>query len=150
MVVLNNSNSSSFIFILMDLPGLEAAHCWAAILVCSAYILSLLGNITIMYIVRSVPSLHIPMYLFLSVLSMADLGLSAFTLPSMAIVFLLGQRKVGAATCFLQLSSSTHSQLLNQLCSWPWPLTAVWLFENPYTMPPSSQPHALGPLGWSL
>lgn len=103
MVVLNNSNASSFIFILMDLPGLEAAHCWAAILVCSAYILSLLGNITIMYIVKSVSSLHIPMYLFLSMLSMADLGLSDFALRSMAAVFLLGQRKVEAATCFLQL-----------------------------------------------
>ncbi|XP_026374109.3 olfactory receptor 51G2-like [Ursus arctos] len=103
MAVLNNSNAGSFTFILMDLPGLEAAHCWTAIPVCSVYVLSLLGNVTIMCIVKSVPSLHTPMYLFLSMLSMADLGLSASTLPSMAAVFLLGQRKVGAATCFMQL-----------------------------------------------
>ncbi|XP_034505958.1 olfactory receptor 51G2-like [Ailuropoda melanoleuca] len=103
MAVLNNSNAGSFTFILMDLPGLEAAHCWTAIPVCSVYVLSLLGNITIMCIVKSVPSLYTPMYLFLSMLSMADLGLSASTLPSMAAVFLLGQRKVGAATCFMQL-----------------------------------------------
>ncbi|KAI4537522.1 hypothetical protein MG293_012385 [Ovis ammon polii] len=43
------------------------------------------------------------MYLFLSMLSVADLGLTVSTLPSMAAVFLLGQRKVGAATCFVQL-----------------------------------------------
>uniref|UniRef100_A0A452QZX4 Olfactory receptor n=1 Tax=Ursus americanus TaxID=9643 RepID=A0A452QZX4_URSAM len=103
MAVLNNSNAGSFTFILMDLPGLEAAHCWTAIPVCSVYVLSLLGNVTIMCIVKSVPSLHTPMYLFLSMLSMADLGLSASTLPSMAAVFLLSQRKVGAATCFMQL-----------------------------------------------
>ncbi|XP_029771464.1 olfactory receptor 51G2-like [Suricata suricatta] len=103
MAFLNNRNASSFIFILMDLPGLEAAHCWTAIPICSIYVVSLLGNITIMCIVKSVPRLHTPMYLFLSMLSMADLGLSASTLPSMTAVFLLGQRKVEAATCFMQL-----------------------------------------------
>ncbi|XP_007956608.2 olfactory receptor 51G2-like [Orycteropus afer afer] len=103
MTVLNKSNASSFFFILMDLPGLESAHCWTAIPICSIYVLSVLGNVIIMYIVKSVPSLHTPMYLFLSMLSMADLGLSASTLPSMAAVFLLGQRRMEAATCFVQL-----------------------------------------------
>ncbi|KAB1272901.1 Olfactory receptor 51G2 [Camelus dromedarius] len=103
MATATNNNASSFFFILMDLSGLEAAHGWTAIPICSIYGLSLLGNITIMHVVKSVPSLHTRMYLFLSMLSMADLGLSASTLPSMAAVFLLGQRKVGAATCFMQL-----------------------------------------------
>ncbi|XP_068964958.1 olfactory receptor 51G2-like [Petaurus breviceps papuanus] len=103
MVISNINNSSNFIFILMDLPGLEDSHYWTAIPVCSIYLLSFLGNITIMYIVKSVPSLHTPMYLFLSMLSMADLGLSASTLPSMVAVFLLGHRKMNAATCFAQL-----------------------------------------------
>ncbi|XP_075403873.1 olfactory receptor 51G2-like [Tenrec ecaudatus] len=103
MEIPNHSNVSRFFFILMDLPGLENAHCWTAIPICSIYVLSVLGNVTIMYIVKSAPSLHTPMYLFLSMLSMADLGLSASTLPSMAAVFVLGQRKVAAATCFAQL-----------------------------------------------
>ncbi|XP_076970858.1 olfactory receptor 51G2-like [Tamandua tetradactyla] len=103
MTTPNNINTSSFYFILMDLPGLESAHCWTAIPICSIFILSVIGNITIIYIVKTLPSLHTPMYLFLSMLSMADLGLSASTLPSMAAVFLLGQRKVEASTCFVQL-----------------------------------------------
>ncbi|XP_074153653.1 olfactory receptor 51G2-like [Sminthopsis crassicaudata] len=103
MVNCNISNSSSFIFILMDLPGLEDAHHWTAIPVCSIYFLSFLGNIAIMYIVKSVPSLHTPMYLFLSMLSMADLGLSASTMPSMVAVYLLGHRNINAAACFAQL-----------------------------------------------
>ncbi|XP_057605367.1 olfactory receptor 51G1-like [Hippopotamus amphibius kiboko] len=103
MAIPNNSNASRFFFFLMDFPGLETAHCWTVIPVCFIYILSLLGNITILYIVKTVPSLHTPMYLFLSMLSMADLGLAASTLPSMAAVFLLSQRKVGAAVCFTQL-----------------------------------------------
>ncbi|XP_054436579.1 olfactory receptor 51G2-like [Pteronotus mesoamericanus] len=103
MAIPSNNNASSFCFILMDFPGLETAHCWTAIPICLIYGLSLLGNIMIMHIVKSVPSLHTPMYLFLSLLSMADLGLSVSTLPSMAAVFLLGQRKVGAATCFMQV-----------------------------------------------
>uniref|UniRef100_A0A286XYZ5 G-protein coupled receptors family 1 profile domain-containing protein n=1 Tax=Cavia porcellus TaxID=10141 RepID=A0A286XYZ5_CAVPO len=103
MEIPENSNASSFFFILMDLPGLQKAHCWTAIPICAIYVLSVLGNITIMHIVKTVPSLHTPMYLFLSMLSMADLGLSASTLPSMVAVFFLGQRKIGAATCFMQL-----------------------------------------------
>ncbi|XP_004480151.2 olfactory receptor 51G2-like [Dasypus novemcinctus] len=103
MAISNNINSSSFFFILMDLPGLEGAHCWTALPICCIYVLSVLGNVTIMYIVKTVPSLHTPMYLFLSMLSTADLGLSASTLPSMAAVFLLGQRMVEASTCFVQL-----------------------------------------------
>lgn len=103
MAISNNNNGSGFFFILMDFPGLEFAHCWTAIPICSIYVFSLLGNLTIIYIVKSVSSLHTPMYLFLSMLSVADLGLSASTLPSMAAVFLLGQRKVGAATCFMQV-----------------------------------------------
>ncbi|XP_004717554.1 olfactory receptor 51G2-like [Echinops telfairi] len=103
MEIPSHSNVSRFFFILMDLPGLENAHCWTAIPICSIYVLSVLGNVTIMHMVKSAPSLHTPMYLFLSMLSMADLGLSASTLPSMAAVFILGQRKVEAATCFVQL-----------------------------------------------
>ncbi|XP_004618394.2 olfactory receptor 51G2-like [Sorex araneus] len=103
MAIIINNNVSNIFFILMDFPGLETAHCWTAIPICSIYILSFLGNITIMYIVKSVSSLHTPMYLFLSMLSMADLGLSISTLPSMAAIFLLGQRKVEAAVCFMQL-----------------------------------------------
>ena len=103
MAVPINNNTSSFFFVLMDFPGLETAHCWTAIPVCVIYVLSLLGNTTILHIVKSVPSLHTPMYLFLSMLSVADLGLTVSTLPSMAAVYLLGQRKVGAAACFVQL-----------------------------------------------
>ena len=103
MAVPINNNASSFFFILMDFLGLEAAHCWTAVPVCFIYVLSLLGNTTILHMVKSIPSLHTPMYLFLSMLSVADLGLTVSTLPFMAAVFLLGQRKVGAATCFVQL-----------------------------------------------
>ncbi|XP_062053526.1 olfactory receptor 51G2-like [Lepus europaeus] len=103
MTIPKYSNVSSFFFILMDLPGLETAHCWTAIPICCIYVLSVLGNITIMHIIKTVPSLHTPMYLFLSMLSMADLGLSASTLPSMVAVFILGQRKIGDAACFTQL-----------------------------------------------
>ncbi|XP_037695633.1 olfactory receptor 51G2-like [Choloepus didactylus] len=103
MEIPSNINTSSFYFILMDLQGLEGAHSWTAIPICSIYVLSMLGNITIMYVVKTGPSLHTPMYLFLSMFSMADLGLSASTLPSMAAVFLLDQRKIEASTCFVQL-----------------------------------------------
>uniref|UniRef100_A0A673UJ65 Olfactory receptor n=1 Tax=Suricata suricatta TaxID=37032 RepID=A0A673UJ65_SURSU len=103
MAFLNNRNASSFIFILMDLPGLEAAHCWTAIPICSIYVVSLLGNITIMCIVKSEPALHQPMYYFLSMLAVTDLGLSASTLPTMLPFYMLGLRQVAVDMCLAQL-----------------------------------------------
>ncbi|KAM5247577.1 olfactory receptor 51G2-like [Ctenodactylus gundi] len=103
MAIPKNNNASGFLFILMDFPGLEDAHCWTALPVCSIYILSVLGNVTILYIVKTAPSLHTPMYLFLSMLSVADLGLSASALPSMVSVFFLAQRNIGPIACFAQL-----------------------------------------------
>uniref|UniRef100_A0A8C0K7F7 Olfactory receptor n=1 Tax=Canis lupus dingo TaxID=286419 RepID=A0A8C0K7F7_CANLU len=93
----------SFIFILMDLPGLEAAHCWTAIPICSVYALSLLGNSLILWVVRSEPSLHQPMYYFLLMLAVTDLGLSASTLPTVLPIYLLGIRKVAMDMCLAQL-----------------------------------------------
>lgn len=90
-------------FFLTGLPGLEDIHAWLSIPLCVMYVASLAGNSLILWVVRSEPSLHQPMYYFLSMLAVTDLGLSASTLPTMVIIYVLGVREVAVDACLAQL-----------------------------------------------
>ena len=60
MVGPNGNESSATYFILIGLPGLEEAQFWLAFPLCSLYLIAVLGNLTIIYIVRTEHSLHEP------------------------------------------------------------------------------------------
>ncbi|XP_020142426.1 olfactory receptor 51G2-like [Microcebus murinus] len=100
---MSDSNHTSTSFFLMGLPGLEAVHAWLSIPLCAMYVASLAGNSLILWVVRTEPSLHQPMYYFLSMLAVTDLGLSASTLPSMLPLYMLGSRVVAMDVCLAQL-----------------------------------------------
>nr|XP_008523220.1 PREDICTED: olfactory receptor 51G2-like [Equus przewalskii] len=97
------SNQSSTSFFLTGFPGLETVHTWLSIPLCVMYLASLAGNSLILWVVRSEPSLHQPMYYFLSMLAVTDLGLSASTLPTMLTIYMLGLREVAMDVCLAQL-----------------------------------------------
>nr|CAI9692073.1 unnamed protein product [Rangifer tarandus platyrhynchus] len=90
-------------FLLSGIPGLEHMHMWISIPLCFIYIVSILGNCTIIFIIKTEPSLHEPMYLFLSMLALTDLGLSLCTLPTVLGIFWVGARDIGHDACFAQL-----------------------------------------------
>nr|XP_013811345.1 PREDICTED: olfactory receptor 51G2-like [Apteryx mantelli mantelli] len=90
-------------FLLTGIPGLERSPRWLAAPVCALYLLSALGNGTVLVIIRTEPSLHTPMYLLLLMLAVSDLGLSTSFLPTMLGVFLFGSREVSSHACFSQL-----------------------------------------------
>nr|XP_025046249.1 olfactory receptor 51E1-like [Pelodiscus sinensis] len=80
----NTTNSiNPSIFILLGFPGLEMAHVWISIPFCIMYILAVLENFTILFIVRMESKLHEPMYYFLCMLAVTDLVLSTTILPKM-------------------------------------------------------------------
>nr|XP_028581500.1 olfactory receptor 51G2-like [Podarcis muralis] len=91
------------IFILRDIPGLGSAHSWLMLPLGAMYLISFVGNSTILAAIRAGQGLCAPMYLFLAMLALADLALSASTLPSMLSVFLLRSGAVRAEACFAQL-----------------------------------------------
>ncbi|XP_076795718.1 olfactory receptor 51G2-like [Arvicanthis niloticus] len=97
------SNYSSTSFFLTGLQGLEAVYLWLSIPLCTMYIASLAGNGLILWVVKSEPSLHQPMYYFLSMLAVTDLGLSASTLPTMLTIYVLGISEVALDMCLAQL-----------------------------------------------
>ncbi|XP_072651299.1 olfactory receptor 51G2-like [Canis lupus baileyi] len=100
---MSDSNHTGTFFFLAGLPGIEAVHKWLFIPLCAMYVASLVGNSLILWVVRSEPSLHQPMYYFLLMLAVTDLGLSASTLPTVLPIYLLGLRKVAMDMCLTQL-----------------------------------------------
>lgn len=90
-------------FLLSGIPVLEQMHTWISIPLCFIYIVSILDNCTIILIIKTEPSLHEPMYLFLSMLALTDLGLSLCTLPTVLGIFWVGARDIGHDACFAQL-----------------------------------------------
>ncbi|XP_027834839.2 olfactory receptor 51F2-like [Ovis aries] len=100
---LKNTTSSSIIFLLTGVPGLEAFHSWISIPFCFLYATALSGNSLVLFAIVTQPSLHEPMYYFLSMLSTTDLGLSVSTLFTMLGIFWFNAREISFNACLSQM-----------------------------------------------
>ena len=98
-----NTTQGSFYFILTGIPGFEASHIWISIPFCCLYTISIMGNTTILTVIRKEPSLHQPMYLFLSMLALTDLGLTLTTLPTVMQLLWFNIHEISFEACFAQL-----------------------------------------------
>ncbi|XP_062054163.1 olfactory receptor 51B6 [Lepus europaeus] len=96
---LNNTASP---FVLTGFPGMEKAHHWISIPLVVAYISILLGNGTLLYLIRDDHTLHEPMYYFLAMLAATDLGVTLITMPTVLGVLWLNYREIGHGACFSQ------------------------------------------------
>uniref|UniRef100_A0A2K6T819 G-protein coupled receptors family 1 profile domain-containing protein n=1 Tax=Saimiri boliviensis boliviensis TaxID=39432 RepID=A0A2K6T819_SAIBB len=103
MPLLNAFCTSPVTFLLMGIPGLEYLHVWIGIPFCSMYMVALVGNVTILAVVRAERRLHQPMFLFLCMLSVTDLVLSTSTLPLMLCLFWLGVHDIAFDACLAQM-----------------------------------------------
>ncbi|XP_058162401.1 olfactory receptor 51J1-like [Dasypus novemcinctus] len=104
----NFSSSLGFLpttFILVGIPGLEAEYIWISIPFCLIYIIIFLGNGTILHVIRRDPHLHQPMYLFLVMLALTEVGVSASTLPTVLGIFLFGTNEISFDSCLFQMFS---------------------------------------------
>ncbi|XP_043851153.1 olfactory receptor 51A7-like [Dromiciops gliroides] len=90
------------LFFLIGIPGLEHTHRWISIPICLMYLIAILGNCTILFVIGTETSLHEPMYYFLSMLAISDLGLSLSSLPTMLRIFLFDAPGISPDACFAQ------------------------------------------------
>ncbi|XP_004717545.1 olfactory receptor 52D1-like [Echinops telfairi] len=90
-------------FILLGIPGLEAAHIWISIPFCVVYILALLGNLSLLFVIKTDPSLHEPMYLFLCMLAVADLIVCTTAVPKLLSLFWFDDGEIRLEACLTQV-----------------------------------------------
>ncbi|XP_004466999.1 olfactory receptor 52L1 [Dasypus novemcinctus] len=106
-LVMALSNSSWGIpqpsFSLVGIPGLEETQHWIALPLSVLYLLALVGNVTIIFIIWTDPSLHQPMYLFLAMLAAIDLVLTSSTAPKVLAVLLAHAHEIGYTVCLIQM-----------------------------------------------
>ncbi|KAM9170869.1 olfactory receptor 52M1-like [Pangshura tecta] len=104
---MSDSNTTDFTnpstFILQGIPGLEAAHVWISIPFCTMYAIAILGNLTILFIVKMEKNLHGPMYYFLCMLAITDLVLSTSILPKMLSIFWFNSKEINFSACLTQM-----------------------------------------------
>ncbi|XP_030401184.1 olfactory receptor 52K2-like [Gopherus evgoodei] len=104
---MSDSNTTDFTnpstFILLGIPGLEAAHVWISIPFCTMYTIAILGNFTILFIVKMELSLHGPMYYFLCMLAISDLVMAMSIVPKMLSIFCFNSREIDFDACLTQM-----------------------------------------------
>ena len=103
MTASNHSSVSHTVFHLLGIPGLEDQHVWISIPFFISYVIALLGNSLLICIIFMERSLHEPMYLFLCMLSGADLVLSTCTVPQALAIFWFNAREISLDRCITQL-----------------------------------------------
>ncbi|XP_048349940.1 olfactory receptor 51H1-like [Sphaerodactylus townsendi] len=100
---LNISIVNHQIFVLVGIPGMEEENSWMAFPLCLLYILTLFGNVLILFVIKTDRSLHEPMYLFLSLLACSDLGATLCTMPTMLGVYWFGFKEISFNACIVQM-----------------------------------------------
>ncbi|XP_047609305.1 olfactory receptor 52D1-like [Phacochoerus africanus] len=103
MPAYNKTDVHPSTFILIGIPGLEAAHIWISIPFCVGYLLALLGNCSLLFIIKTDSSLHEPMYLFLRMLAVADLTVRTTAVPKLLSIFWFHDREIRFEACLTQV-----------------------------------------------
>ena len=90
-------------FTLTGFPEMEGLEHWLAALLLLLYAVSILGNSLILFIIKEEQSLHQPMYYFLSLLSVNDLGVSFSTLPTTLATLCFQAPETAFDACLIQM-----------------------------------------------
>uniref|UniRef100_A0A2K6UE71 Olfactory receptor n=1 Tax=Saimiri boliviensis boliviensis TaxID=39432 RepID=A0A2K6UE71_SAIBB len=82
---------------------LERVHVWISLPLCTMHIISLVGNLGLVYLIYYEESLHHPMYFFLAMLSLIDLLTCTTTLPNALCIFWFSLKEINFSACLAQM-----------------------------------------------
>ncbi|CAM5072949.1 unnamed protein product [Natator depressus] len=103
MADFNRTPSDPSTFILMGISGLEAAHIWISIPFSMFYIIGLLGNFMLLFVVGKEQTLHKPMYLLLCMLALTDICTSTSVMPNALCIFWFNLKGITVRGCLTQM-----------------------------------------------
>ncbi|XP_074840416.1 olfactory receptor 52E2-like [Carettochelys insculpta] len=117
MVAFNVTPSDPSTFLLLGIPGLEPDYAWISIPFAMCYVISLFGNLMILFVVVREQKMHTPMYLLLCMLALTDIGKATSIVPKALCIFWLSLKAITLAACltqmfFLHMFSAMHSAVL--------------------------------------
>ena len=90
-------------FILLGLSGDWVTQVALFVLFSVTYLLTLLGNVLIVLLIRLDSRLHTPMYFFLTNLSLVDVSYATSIVPQMLVHFLAEHKGIPCVSCAAQL-----------------------------------------------
>ncbi|XP_055972263.1 putative olfactory receptor 56B2 [Sorex fumeus] len=99
----NNSKNQVSEFILMGFPGIHSWQHWLSLPLALFYLLAISANILILIIIKQEATLHQPMYYFLGILAVVDMGLTTTIIPKILSVLWFRAKTISLPECFAQM-----------------------------------------------
>ncbi|XP_066216710.1 putative olfactory receptor 56B2 [Saccopteryx leptura] len=90
-------------FILMGFPGIHSWQHWLSLPLALLYLLALSANTLILIVINQEPTLHQPMYHFLGILAVVDMGLATTIMPKILAILWFSAKAISLPECFLQM-----------------------------------------------
>ncbi|XP_065253615.1 olfactory receptor 52D1-like [Emys orbicularis] len=103
MAAFNLTPSGPSTFILMGIPGFEAAHVWISIPFSTFFIIGLLGNVMLLFVVGKEQTLHKPMYLLVCMLALTDISMSTSVILKALCIFWFNLKQITMGGCLTQM-----------------------------------------------
>ncbi|XP_063160412.1 olfactory receptor 52N4-like [Candoia aspera] len=103
MAKVNETDYGLVQFLLKGVPGLEHAHLWISFPFFSMYLIGMVGNCGLLYIIWAEDALHRPMYYFLCMLSVTDIVMGTSTMPKAFCIFWLNLEEISFSSCLVQM-----------------------------------------------
>ncbi|XP_073518203.1 olfactory receptor 5V1-like [Phyllobates terribilis] len=98
IATLNNNSLDDFLLL-----GFSEGQIILSFLIGMTYTITIIGNFVVFSIIQVDSHLKMPMYFFLSGLSLLDIGYSTVTLPAMLVHAITGNSRISFYKCFAQL-----------------------------------------------
>ncbi|XP_069059459.1 olfactory receptor 52K1-like [Pleurodeles waltl] len=99
----NDTGFTPSTLVLRGFPDLEDYHFGFAVPLLMIYIVTLLGNCTLLMVIQLALKLHTPMYIFISQLAITDLIMSSCVLPKLLAIFWFHDTEIRFSSCLIQM-----------------------------------------------